>query len=212
MKLVVFGASGGTGRALVSQALAAGHTVTAFVRNPESLAPADGLRIAVGDAGDAAAVAGAIAGQDAVLSALGARTLGKSDLLERASAHIVAGMEAHGVRRLIVLGAAGALHDARKHNPGLGNRLFFALIRNTFLKNAFADSAAQERRIEASALDYTIVHPPRLLDTPGVGTWRTEPDGLPPGGRQIAREDVARFMLAQLDDPRFVRGGPYIAY
>src|SRR4051794_27367640 len=83
MKVVVFGASGGTGQHLVQQALASGYAVTAFARRPESIlaAPAPGLRVAQGDIHDSAAVSAAIAGQDAVLSALGARTLGRSDVL-----------------------------------------------------------------------------------------------------------------------------------
>ncbi|MGC2637567.1 MAG: NAD(P)H-binding protein, partial [Acidobacteriaceae bacterium] len=74
MKIVVFGASGGTGQELLKQGVAAGHEVTAFVRDPKSVTGGERLRVVVGDARDAKAVALAIAGQDAVLSALGART------------------------------------------------------------------------------------------------------------------------------------------
>jgi putative NADH-flavin reductase len=210
MKIVIFGASGGTGQELVTQALAAGHEVSAFVRSPGSLPPRDGLRVIQGDALDRDAVVAAIAGQDAVLSALGARTLGKSDLLERAITYILEGMHAHGVRRLIVLGAAGALHDANRRQT-LGRRIFFRIFASTMLRYPMADSAAQERRIESSDVEYTVVHPPRLLDTPRTGQYRVETDGLPPGGFQISRGDVAEFMLKQLTDRTYVRGGPYLA-
>ena len=101
MKLVIFGASGGMGQHLVQQALAQGHSVTAFARRPESIlaAPSPGLTVAQGDVHDAAAVSAVIAGNDAVLSGLGARDLGKSDVLEVGVRNILAGMAAHGVRR-----------------------------------------------------------------------------------------------------------------
>jgi putative NADH-flavin reductase len=211
MKVVIFGASGGTGRELVRQALEKGHQVTAFVRDPARCPERERVRMVQGDVLDASDVAVAIAGQDAVLSALGSRTLGKSDLLARASANILNGMRAHGVRRLIVLGAAGALRSSLKYQ-GEGRKLFFWLISHTMLKEPLADSAAQQKLIEASDVDYTIVLPPRLLDTPASGKYRVLPDGLPRGSFQIARADVAGFMLKQLQDHSFVRATPYVAY
>jgi putative NADH-flavin reductase len=211
MKVVIFGASGGTGRELVVQALAAGHEVSTFARRLDSVPQAAGLHVFQGDVLDREAVAIAIAGQDAVLSALGARTLGKSDLLERAITHILEGMHTFGVRRLIVLGAAGALHEAN-HRQTLLRRISFRLFASTMLRYPLADSAAQERRIENSDVEYTVVHPPRLLDTPRTSQYRVETEGLPPGGFQISRADVAEFMLKQLTDSTYLRGGPYVAY
>jgi putative NADH-flavin reductase len=211
MKIVIFGASGGTGQELVKQALAQGHEVTAFVRDPAKCPERERVRVVQGDVLDASAVATAIEGQEAVLSALGSRTLGKSDLLARASANILAGMHAYGVRRLIVLGAAGALRSSLKHQ-GMGRKMFFWLISHTMLKEPLADSAAQQKLIEASDVEYTIVLPPRLLDTPATGKYQVQTDGLPRSSFQIARADVAAFMLKQLQDRSFVRAAPYIAY
>ena len=185
MNVVVFGANGGTGKALVDGALAKGYAVTAFVRDPSSLHARDGLRIVQGDALDAAAV-------------------------RAASANIIAGMDEHGVKRLIVLGAAGALHDPTVHQSAQ-RKIFFTLIKNTLLKNPLADSGKQERRIEASDLDYTVVHPPRLLDDPAAGKYRVDPDGLPVNSDSIPRADVADFMLRCLADNIYVRQGPYIS-
>ena len=211
MKIVVFGATGGTGQELVKQGLALGHTVTAFVRDPDRCPEAERVRIVVGDVLDASAVSKAIAGQDAVLSALGGRTLGKSDLLARAATNIIRGMHAQGVRRLIVLGAAGALRSSLKYQ-GTGRKIFFWLISHTMLKEPLADSAAQQRIIEADDVDYTIVLPPRLLDTPATGKYQVLPDGLPKDSFQISRADVAAFMLKQLEDRTYIRATPYIAY
>ncbi len=211
MRVLIFGASGGTGRELTTQALAAGHSVTVFVRDPATAPEPDRVQVVQGDVLDAASVAASLAGQDAVLSALGARSLAKSDLLERAITNILAGMKAQGVRRLIVLGASGALHDPNRYQS-LTRKMLFAVLKNTMLKYPMRDSAAQERLIEASDVEYTVVHPPRLLDTPFTGKYRVQVDGLPPNSGEIARADVADFMVKQLVDRTFVHGGPYIAY
>src|SRR5688572_18093218 len=107
MKIVVFGASGQTGRLLVEQALAAGHEVTALVRDPSKLAVRhERLRVLQGDVQDAGAVAGAVAGQDAVLSALGPAGPAFTSMTLGAR-HILAAIEQHGVRRLVTLTGAG---------------------------------------------------------------------------------------------------------
>jgi putative NADH-flavin reductase len=212
MKLVIFGASGGTGQHLVQQALAQGHAVTAFARRPESIlaAPSPGLTVVQGDVHDAAAVSAVIAGHDAVLSGLGARNLGKSDVLEVGVRNILAGMAAHGVRRIIVLGASGAAAGADQHLDA-GTRMFLKLISTTILKEPFRSQREQERQLEASAMDYTIVRPPRLLNGPFTGHYRVQDDGLPPDGLTINRADVADFMLRQLTDAAWIRKGPYLA-
>ena len=105
MKIAVFGASGGTGREFVRQGLAQGHEVTVFVRNPQSFTSADRLRVVVGDALNDKSVATAIAGQQAVLSALGARSLADETLLPESMKHILAAMKQQGIGRLIVPGS-----------------------------------------------------------------------------------------------------------
>ena len=212
MRLVIFGASGGTGQHLVQQALAQDHTVTAFARRPDSIlaAPSPGLTVVQGDIHDSRAVADAIAGHDAVLSALGARNLGRSDVLEIGVRNILAGMEANGVSRIIVLGASGASADAG-HHLGLITRLVLRLLKATLLREPFRSQRDQERLLQASKTQYTIVRPPRLLDRPAMGRYRVQEDGLPPNGLTIPRADVADFMLRQLTEPHWVRKAPYLA-
>ncbi len=212
MKILIFGASGGTGQHLVQQALALGHTVTAFARNPDSIlaAPSPGLTVFQGDIHDAKAVSDAIAGSDAVLSALGARTLGRSDILEAGVRNILAGMAAHDVSRIIALGAAGAGGDATMHQ-GAATRLLQKLISATILREPFRSQREQEQLLEASTAQYTVVRPPRLLNRPAIGHYRVQEDGLPPSGVTIPRPDVADFMLRQLNDTRWIRKCPYLA-
>lgn len=211
MKILVFGASGATGRELVRQGLAAGHQVSAFVRNPSTFTEAPRLRVLQGDVFDPGQVAAAIQGQDAVFTALGARTLGPNDLLPKSSVNIIAGMKRHGVKRLIVLGAAGAYRDAGKYVSSF-QRVFMWILKPTLLKYPFINSAIQQQQVEGSGLDYTVVLPPRLTNGAAVGKYRVLPDGLPRGGATLSRADLAEFMLKQLSDPRWVRKTPYVAY
>ena len=210
MRIVVFGASGGTGRELVKQGRAQGHEVTAFVRNPAAYTGGDRLRVVVGDVRDEKAVAAAIPGQDAVLSALGGG-LGDDTLLPESMGHILAAMKLEGVRRLIVLGASGVW-------PGASQRLstpmqFVArMLDRTILKKPFQAQRAMQMRIQASDREWTIVQPPRLVNKPGRGTYRVDGEALPANGTTIARADVATFMLAQLRNTEWVRKSPYIAW
>ena len=212
MKVVVFGASGGTGQHLVQQALAQDHTVKAFARRPESIlaAPAPGLTVFQGEIHDVKAVSDAIAGSDAVLSALGARTLGRSDVLEVGVRNILAGMAAQGVTRLIALGAAGASGDSTRYQ-GVATRLLSKLLGATILREPFRSQREQEQLLGASKVQWTIVRPPRLLNGRAIGRYRVQEDGLPPGGVTIPRADVADFMLRQLHDSQWIRKSPYVA-
>jgi putative NADH-flavin reductase len=210
MKVIVFGATGGIGRLLVAGALELGHTVTAFVRNGQSLEPRDGLHVVPGEIFDAQSVGDAIDGHRAVFSALGARTLKAEPVLSRAVPLIISGMHFHGLERLITVGAAGALYPAGKYQPPIATVLF-SILRATLLRHPMADQRAQERLLAASDLDYTIVRPPRLTDNPPTGKYRVLPDALPSSSRRISRADVADFMLQQLTDPRFHRRGVYLA-
>ena len=90
--------------------------------------------------------------------------------------------------------------------------MFFWIIRHTFLKHPMNDSGAQQRIVEASDTDYTVVLPPRLIDEPARGAYRVDLEGLPAGGQLLARADLAEFMLRQLDQPSIVRGSVYVAY
>lgn len=211
MKIVVFGASGGTGRELVRQGVALGHEVTAFVRNPASMEGQNGVRIFAGNALDDRAVLNAIAGQEAVLSALGSRSLRDNSLLPEAMRRILPAMQQHRVRRLIVLGAAGAWPGGRSKVSVVG-KLIVGLLRMTVLRRPFQSQRAMQELIQTSDTDWTIVQPPFLLNAPGRGVCRVDGESLPPRGMKIARADVAQFMLAQLGSAEWVRKSPFIAW
>ena len=208
MNLTIFGATGGTGRELVRQALADGHTVTAFVRSPAKLGMTDPRLTAVqGDLADAAAVRRAVAGADAVLSALGPTSNTPERPLTRGMQHIIAAMEAEGVPRLIAATGAGVAdpHD----RPQLIGRLFGLALR-LFARHVLADSQGMVAAIRGNSLNWTLARAPRLNDNPPGGQLKVGYAGQGPG-TQLARGDFARFMLDQLHTDAWARKAPMIS-
>jgi putative NADH-flavin reductase len=207
MRLALLGGSGRIGGHVLRWALAGGHEVTAVARDPESLAPAAGLTVVVGQATDVAVVADAVSGADAVLSALGSRGTKTPSLLADAGAATVAAMAKAGVTRLICVSAAGAFIQS---DPDIGSLVKVVLPR--LLARPFADVHAMEAVVSDSDLDWTLVRPTRLVNRPLTGRYRVRPDFPPVGGRVIARADVAHFMAAALTDGGWIRARPALAY
>lgn len=203
MNLAIFGATGSIGRLLVARALAAGHTVTAFTRQAAPDLPASpALSIATGDVRDGAAVGAAIAGQEAVLVALGAGRRG--GVRGPGTAAIVAAMQRHGVRRLVCQTTLGVGDSA-------GNLNFFwkYLMFGLLLRAAFRDHEEQEAHVRASGLDWTIVRPAAFTDGPARGPVRHGFGPAEPGLRlTVPRAEVAAFMLAELTARRYLHAAP----
>ncbi|MFE5395324.1 NAD(P)-dependent oxidoreductase [Streptomyces sp. NPDC056568] len=210
MKLTVFGATGGTGREVVRQALDAGHHVTAVVRDPAGL-PGSGERLEVvrADLGDLASVRTAVAGRDAVLSALGPRRRADAGVVARLTRTVVGAMEAEGVRRVVVVSAMPV--GPRAEGEGLLDRGVRGVI-STVFKEVYADLRVMEDDLARSGTDWTVVRPPRLQDRPLTGRYRTVVGGFPAKGRFLGRAEVAHAMLATTGDPGTVRQGVGIAY
>ncbi|MFI6545191.1 NAD(P)-dependent oxidoreductase [Streptomyces prunicolor] len=212
MKLTVFGATGGIGQEIVRQALASGHEVTAVVRDPARLTvrgAGAGLEVFRADLADPEAVRPAVAGRDAVLSGLGARSRKDAGVATRLTRTVLAAMEAEGVRRVLVV-SAGPI-GPEPEGAGLLDRAARGLI-SALLKDVYDDLREMEAALAASATDWTSVRPPRLQNKPVTGTYRTVVGGFPDKGRFIARADVAHAMLAMADDPRTVKQGVGVAY
>jgi putative NADH-flavin reductase len=207
MRLAIFGATGRTGRHLVSWAADNGHSVTALARDPGQPGLPPGLAVTRGDALDAAAVAEVIDGADAVLSALGPRGAKTPGLLARAAANIVSAMAKTGVRRLICLSAAGPYIT---QDPDQ-NRVM-KLILPRILAKPFADVRAMEDVISATDLDWTLVRATRLVNGPVTGRYRVSPDYPPRGGGKIARADLAHFMTVTLTEDAWIRSAPALGY
>lgn len=209
MNVIVFGATGGIGRALVAQAVAEDHRVTAFVRagGQTGELPANAT-IVTGDVTDPDAVREAIKGHDAVLCALGAPLSSKAHVRARGTANIVTAMHSGGVRRLICVSALG-VGDSRDMLPWSYKYVLIPL----FMRKLYADHALQEQHITQSGLDWTIVRPGVLNDGPRTGTYRigfTSEER--PSSSKISRADVADFMIRELTANVHLHGTPCLAY
>jgi len=169
-KILVVGATGGSGRAAVASLIAAGHHVSAFSRHADRLAGGlDGFVAVNGDAMDPDDVDRAVAGHDAVIVTLGiaenpirVRTLGPKhtpiDVRSAGTRNVIDAMWAHGLDRLVVQSSYGI--GATSQHLRLRDRLFFSLV----VKQQMADTEVQERLVRASGLDWTLVQPVHLTD------------------------------------------------
>lgn len=192
MRIAVFGATGGTGRHVVDQACQAGHEVRAVVRNPTKLDKRPGLTVLEADVMDPVAIAPAIAGCDAVVSALGphgARV--PTSVSTDGTTSIVKAMRDADVQRLVVVSAAGIVTDG----DGPVTRFVVKPILQRALRHPFDDTRRMEVVVRESGLDWTIVRPPRLIDRPHTGRYRSSIDLNVRRGFQISRADLADALL-----------------
>jgi putative NADH-flavin reductase len=210
MRFTVFGATGGTGRQLVQQALDAGHEVTAVVRDPARLpVQHERLGIVTADVTDPEALAPAVAGRDAVLSALGAPDNRSAGIASRGTRAILRAMEEGGVRRYIGVSAAPVAPW------GEGESLLFRtvvvpLVRRA-LRRVYADLAVMEGAVRASGVEWTVVRPPKLTDDPANGTYQRVIGGNVPRSHSVPRADLAAAILAMVDDAATVKQGVGVA-
>lgn len=209
-RILIIGATGGTGRQLVEQALKQGHQVTALVRNPAKLSiEHPNLRVVKGDVLDYATLEPAMSGQNAVLCALGhKRFFGPSRILSEGTANILRAMQSGGVGRFICESSLGIGNSAGRVGP-LATLFVYPLI----LPFYAWDKLRQEKLIEESDLDWVIVRPAALTNGAARGRYRHGPKVgsylLPV---RISRADVADFMLRQLTDDHYLGSAPGVSY
>lgn len=204
MKTIVFGATGGSGVAVIQRLLSAGGTVTAFARDPGRVSPRAGLEVATGDAMNPADVAAAMPGHDRVVVSLGnsqnpfalrlgAKRMTPRDICEAGTRNIIAAMQAEAIRRVVCVTAFGI--GATCSKAPLMFKVFYSLV----LREHMADKERQETVIRASGLDWTLVQPVGLTDQPASGTYFTSADGLI-RKQTMSRADLAAGVVAVLDD------------
>ena len=209
MKVLVLGAAGGTGREVVRQASAAGHAVVAMVRPGSSFAAPGAVVRMEGDARDETALARALDGCQAVASCLGTgiSPFSKVTLLSAATRALVVAMDRQAVRRLVCITGVGA-GDSRGH----GGFLYDRLIRPVLLRTVYEDKDRQEAIIRASGLDWVIVRPSMLTDAPARGRVRALTDLAGFHGGEVARSDVAAFVVEQLASDAWLHRTPLVTW
>jgi len=195
MKVLILGATGGTGMQLVKRALYSGHHVTAFVRKANALQEYEGqITITTGDPLDRAQLTKMMQGQDAVLSGLGPRVpVVQSDahLLRTFATSLAAAMEETAVRRLVIISSAFLFKDAIVPPAYLLGKLMFPSV--------VKDTTDLEQIIQRSNTDWTIVRPPQLTDQNYTGNYRERTNHLPFAGFKISRADVADYFMKALN-------------
>jgi len=207
MKVLVLGATGGTGRLIVRDALEKGHSVAALVR---STAGADlpGAELIEGDARNETILRRALDGCDAVVSALGTGMgFREVSLLTDATRALILAMTRNGVRRLVCISALG-VGDSHGHGGFVFDRLFQPLL----LSEAYKDKERQEAAIRGSALDWVIVRPAMLTNDPARGSLRAIGDLAGVNGGKVARADVARFVVEQLATNTWLKQTPVLMW
>jgi len=201
LQFVVLGATGGTGREIIRQAMDRGHSVTAFVRSSDRLKHlANRIAIQRGDLLNSDQLETVIRGHDAVLSGFGPRVpVSKADahLLEQFAMALCTAMSRAGVKRVVVESVAFLFKDSIFPPAYLLGRLLFP--------RTVADASAMERIFAESDLDWTMVRPPELTDKPYTGNYRVREGHLPRLGFKISRADVADFMIQVAEKQYFIR-------
>lgn len=197
MKLLIFGATGGTGKKLIEQALAQGHQVTAFVRNANKLRLIDSsLTIVEGELFDYQQIRKAMEGQDAVISTLGNKTsaaiTSRTTVISEGLQNIITAMKECRVARIVFVTSFG-----------VSEQIFWPekLFIKIFLRNIFADLPKQEQLLQESGLQWTIIRPARLVN--GSKTTKYHADehlSISPFSK-ISRADVADFLLKNVEKP-----------
>jgi nucleoside-diphosphate-sugar epimerase len=204
MKIIVFGASGATGKEFVKLSLKANHQVTGFVRDPAKLTiQHPNLKVIVGDALRRDDVISAIADHDAVVSCLAAPGLEASTMLSAMTTNLIAGMDKNQIKRILYLASAGIHNEI----PGLAGWLVKLILRNVL-----ADHSRAVALLGSSNLMWTVARPMKLTNTPLTEEYRTAITGIPKGGRKISRSDVAHFLLRALTDRNYIQQTVGLAY
>jgi putative NADH-flavin reductase len=212
LKVTVFGATGGVGRELVKQGLGRGYDVTAVVRDAGRLGVAhpalDVVTVTALD--DPGTLIPAIRGSDAVLSAVGPRGRKDGPVASSSTRAILAAMNACSAKRFVGVSALPVGPTAEGER--LMTRWVLLPVLKTVLGNVYADLAEMESLLQHSEIDWTVVRPPRLVDQPLTGNYRTVVGANVARGSAISRADVAHSMLEALGSARTIRQPLGVAY
>ena len=209
IKITIFGATGGTGKQLVEQALAAEYEVVVYARNPSKLnITHEHLTVVQGELSDQALIENAIKGTDAVLSTLGPRGGSKNKPITQGMQNIIAAMKKQGVRRLIITSTLSAKDSNDKSN--LRTKAMVNLVKTT-MHGAYEDIVSAAETVRNSDLDWTIVRLTMLNNDPKSGTVKAGYVGDGKVGTWISRADIADFMLKQLENTEYLRQAPAIS-
>lgn len=206
--IALFGATGKTGRRVLTRALHAGYDIRVLVRNPAKLGAVDPrVTVIAGDVLDAAAVSATIEASEVVLALFGQVKGSPRSLQADGTRNIIAAMKQQGISRLITLSGGGL--RANEDRPKLADRIIRMLLK-ALAGHVLADAEEHLKLLRDSGLDWTVVRGPMLTEAPGRGTYRIGWVGVNAGIR-ISREDLADFILTQTEDRQFIGRLPFVS-
>ena len=209
-KIIVFGATGGTGNQVVEQALLAGHKVTVIIRNPDAFAiQHQRLEIIKGDVFQPSTFQNAMKEKDAVVSCLGIKKREPTTVYSEGVGNIITAMQQAGINRIICLSAAAVIV------PPKGSFLAKFIAKNILqplFKYSFADMLLMEKMLLGSHLNWTVIRPPRLTDAERTGKYRTTMNEPLPNPSKISRADLADYIVNHLTDEKTFKARIEISY
>ena len=207
--IALFGATGRTGRRVLTRLLDQGHEVRALVRDAARLElEHPNLAVVTGDVTVAAVVRQAVEGSDAVVSVIGHVKGSPPRVQTEGTRAIVKAMNEFGLRRIVSL-SGGGLPDPEHDRPRMPDRAMRWVLRLA-APQVLDDAAEHLTVLKQSGLDWTVVRAPRLTVAPGVGRYRVGWVGVD-SSTQISRDDLADFIITQLDDDRFIGQMPFVS-
>jgi putative NADH-flavin reductase len=210
MKLIVFGATGGTGRQVVIQALEAGHEVTVVVRQPAAFdIHHERMEVVQGDVLNFSSIEKPMSGKDVVVSALGVSHRNPTTVYSAGTSNIMKAMRSFGIRRLICLSSGGL--DIPADTPFM-QRIVIKFIVQRMFKEAYEDMARMEDKVRLSDLDWTVIRPPRLTNGLRTGKYRIASNQHLQRAEGIARADLADYIVGHLDDYESFQSRVEISY
>ena len=209
MNIIVFGATGSSGKQIVQQALKAGHIVTAIARNPDDITIShNNLIIIKADVLNQETFSNAMQNQNAVLSALGSRNRKPTKLFSEGMQNISIAMNKHSIRRVICI-SASAIETSPKLNFFIKTA---TKILQRIFKNPYNDMLRMEQLLKQSNLDWTIIRPPRLTNSAITKNYRFAINDWLKDCTRISRADLAHFMLQHINDKKTYQSTIEVAY
>lgn len=204
MKLLILGGTGATGKVLMNKAIKNNHEVTVLVRSPSKiLLEHQKLTVIEGDVLDLEILNKAFKDQDVIVSCLAGDDNNKSDVITRMTQNIIEAMSNNNLKRYISISSAG-VHDEFSFLTNLIVKMFY--------RNAIADHKSAVELIMKSPLDYTVARPLSLTDGPCTQSYRQTSVGVPRGGKNISRCDLADFLLKVAEEQSYIKETVALAY
>jgi putative NADH-flavin reductase len=208
--LLIIGANGGIGKQAVEIALAAGHQVTALVRNPANLTLTHtNLEIIKGDVMHPETYEGYLGNKDVVISAIGVNAIKPTNLYSEGNKSLLKAMDIKGVKRAFFISASAI--EISPVQPFFV-RLFTKYILQKILHNVYADQRIMEKLIKESGTNWTIMRPTWLTNKPVTGHYRVAINGFIKNCLTISRADVAHFIINNITNEATYKATIEIAY